>query len=199
MNETSTSPDDILSYWFETLVPHDWWSKSVELDSEIRMRFSATLTAAKRCELFEWRATAHGRLAEILVLDQFSRHIHRDTAEAFAADPLALALAQEAVRAGADQKLELPQHAFMYLPYMHSESRVIHKLSTHLFDQPGLEENLKFAHNHKAIIDQFGRFPHRNQALSRETTAEEAIYLAQPDTNFWSSSDANDQHTPNTR
>lgn len=184
MNKTTTSPDAVLRYWFETLTPSDWWSKNAEVDSEIRIRFGATLAAAKRCELFEWRTSAHGRLAEILVLDQFSRHIHRDTAEAFAADPLALALAQEAVHAGLDQTLEPPQRAFMYLPYMHSESRVIQNISIRLFDQSGLEKNLKFAHAHKAIIDQFGRYPHRNPILARETTAEEAVFLARRPTGF---------------
>ena len=184
MHKETTSPDDVLRYWFETLTPSDWWGKDAELDSQIRIRFSALLTAAKRCELFEWRTTAQGRLAEILVLDQFSRHIHRDTAEAFAADPLALALAQEAVRVGMDQTLEPSQRAFIYLPYMHSESRAMQNISIRLFDQPGLAENLKFAHAHKDIIDLFGRYPHRNQILGRETTAEEAVFLAQTNTSF---------------
>ena len=184
MTSTPTSPADVLRYWFDTLEPRDWWRKDESIDRHISERFGATLKAATRGELYGWRDTPHRRLAEIIVLDQFSRHIHRDTAAAFAADGIALVLAQEAVRAGADAALKGAERAFLYMPYMHSESREMQSISVRLFDQPGLEDNLRFAHAHKAIVDLFGRYPHRNRILGRDTTAEEAVFLAQPGSSF---------------
>jgi len=125
-----------------------------------------------------------GRLAEIILIDQFSRNIFRDTPEAFSADAVALVLAQEAIAAGADQQLETKERAFLYMPYMHSESRAIHEQAAQLFDQPGLEYNLEFEHKHKVIIDRFGRYPHRNAILGRTSTAEELDFLEGPDSSF---------------
>lgn len=124
------------------------------------------------------------RLAEILVLDQFSRNIYREDPRAFACDPLALALAQEAVALGADQDLEMVQRTFMCLPYMHSESALIHTLAVSLFSQPGLEDNLAFELRHKAIIDRFGRYPHRNAILGCTSTPEEIAFLKTPGPSF---------------
>jgi len=178
------SPDAVLHFWFEELGPQDWWRKDAELDQRIQDRFGATLATAARCELFHWRDSARGRLAEVIVLDQFSRNIHRDTAAAFANDPLALALAQEAVARGCDQELTESQRAFLYLPYMHSESALIHDEALRLFAAPGLEHNLDFERRHKAIIDRFGRYPHRNALLGRPSTAEEIAFLQEPGSSF---------------
>jgi uncharacterized protein (DUF924 family) len=177
-------PGTVLRFWFEELTPQDWWRKDAALDARIRELFGTTLVAAARCELFRWRASAGGRLAEVMVLDQFSRNIHRDTAAAFANDALALALAQEAVARGCDQELAVPRRAFLYLPYMHSESALIHDEAMRLFAAPGLEHNLDFERRHKAIIDRFGRYPHRNAVLGRESTAEELDFLRQPGSSF---------------
>ncbi len=181
MKEDSSS---ILDFWFRELQPADWWSKNEEVDHTISRRFSATLEAAARAELFEWRESAHGRLAEIIVLDQFSRQIHRDTPLAFACDGMALLLAQEAVRAGADKGLAADERAFMYMPYMHSESRLIQRIAVELFDQPGLEHNHAFAIAHRDIIERFGRYPHRNRTLGRSSTPEELEFLKQPGSSF---------------
>ena len=142
------------------------------------------LARAVQCELFDWRATPGGRLAEILVLDQFSRNIHRDREGAFAGDGIALALAQEAVSIGADQALPVDRRTFLYLPYMHSESAAIHEVAVSLFATPGLEQNYQFELMHKAIIDRFGRYPHRNAALGRESTPEELAFLQTPGSSF---------------
>ena len=176
--------DAILHYWFHELQPRDWWSKNERIDNAIARRFGATLQAGRRGELQDWRDSALGRLAEIIVLDQFSRQIHRDTAEAFAADGMALVLAQEAVRCGADLDLTGAERAFLYMPFMHSESPAMQTISVRLFHQPGLEDNLKFARAHKLIIDRFGRYPHRNRALGRTSTAEEEAFLQQPGSGF---------------
>ena len=177
-------PRTVLRFWFEELTPQDWWRKDPALDARIHELFGATLAAAARCELFRWRASASGRLAEVIVLDQFSRNIHRDGAAAFANDALALALAQEAVAQGCDLELEVSRRAFLYLPYMHSESVLIHDEALRLFATPGLEHNLDFERRHKAIIDRFGRYPHRNAVLGRESTAEELEFLREPGSSF---------------
>ena len=179
-----TTPADILDFWFSEIQPAQWWNKSDDFDRLIATRFGAVLEAAARCELYAWRATPAGRLAEVIVLDQFSRNINRGEAQAFANDALALGLAQEAVAAGADRLLAPAERAFLYMPYMHSESAAIHTLAVALFSQPGLEHNLDFELRHKAIIDRFGRYPHRNDALGRTSTAEELTFLEQPGSRF---------------
>lgn len=154
------------------------------MDLLIQERFTDLLAQAKRAELFDWRSNAIGRLAEIILLDQFSRNIFRGQAEAFRADLLALVLAQEAVRNGCDKELAPHMRAFCYLPYMHSESSVIHQQALILFNQPGLEDNLEFEIKHKTIIDRFDRYPHRNQVLGRLSTVEELDFLKQPGSSF---------------
>jgi uncharacterized protein (DUF924 family) len=178
------SSDDVLQFWFRELTSADWWRKDPVLDRRIADRFGPTLAAASRCELYAWRDSARGRLAEVIVLDQFSRNIHRDTAAAFANDPLALALAQEAVARGCDLELSPTERAFLYLPWMHSESPLIHAEALRLYSAPGLEQNLDFERRHKAIIDRFGRYPHRNAILGRASTPEELEFLAQPGSSF---------------
>ena len=119
----------MLRFWFEDTRPEQWWLADPAFDRLIAGRYADIHAQAIRCELHAWRKNAQGRLAEIIVIDQFSRNIHRGSARAFASDPLALALAQEAVAAGADHALDTQQRAFLYLPYMHSESRAIHAAS----------------------------------------------------------------------
>lgn len=178
------NPDDILTFWFDELTPQQHFIKSAALDATIGERFGQTHSAAARGELHAWRDDADGRLAEIIVLDQFSRNLFRDDARAFGCDAMALVLAQEAVRHGADQRLPSARRAFLYMPYMHSESPRIHALAVQLFAQPGLENSLKFEHAHKAIIDRFGRYPHRNATLGRASSAEEQAFLAEPGSSF---------------
>ena len=174
----------VLRFWFVELEPRDWWRKDPELDQRIASRFGALLETAAAGALVEWRTTPRGRLAEIIVLDQFSRNIHRGSAEAFANDALALRLAEEAVAAGAALELPVEERRFVYMPYMHSESAAVHETAMRLFATPGLEKNLDFERRHKAVIDRFGRFPHRNALLGRESTAEEIEFLKQPGSSF---------------
>ena len=177
-------PQSILHFWFTELTPKQHFAKDTALDETIRTRFGATLEAAARCELFAWRATPEGRLAEVLVLDQFSRNVYRDTPRAFAQDALALALAQELVASGQDRSLPLAQRSFAYMPYMHSESALIHEQAVALFSQPGMENTLRFELQHKAIIDRFGLYPHRNAILGRSSTAKELAFLSGPGSSF---------------
>ena len=175
---------DILHFWFDELTEKQHFVRDAALDEMIRTRFGATLEAAAQCELFAWRTTPTGRLAEIIVLDQFSRNVYRDTPRAFAQDALALALAQELVANGQGQLLTTAQRRFAYMPYMHSESVLIHAQAVQLFAQPGLENNLDFELRHQAIITRFGRYPHRNALLGRASTAEETAFLSEPGSSF---------------
>lgn len=178
------TPEAVLAFWFDEATPQQWFARSDDFDRLIARRFGAVHAAAARCELYGWRATAGGRLAEVIVLDQFSRNIHRDDPRAFACDSLALALAQTAVAAGADGELDAARRAFLYMPYMHSESPLIHRLAVALFSQPGLEGNLAFELRHRDIIARFGRYPHRNAVLGRPSTAEELAFLQTPGSSF---------------
>lgn len=175
---------DILHFWFQELTPADQFTKNPQVDQKIRQRFLPTWEKAIRGELFQWRNEAQGRLAEIIVLDQFSRNMFRDQAQAFAGDPMALILAQEMVAGQWDQKIPVTQRAFIYMPYMHSESLVIHDEASRLFAQDGLQDNLKYEGMHRKIIERFGRYPHRNRALGRASTPEEIEFLKQPGSSF---------------
>lgn len=181
---SQTGASQVLAFWFGELTPAQWFQKSDTLDAEVERRFAQVLEAARRGELWQWRATPQGRLAEVIVLDQFSRNIHRDTPAAFAADAQALALAQEAVAQGDDAGLGTNERAFLYMPYMHSESLLVHDEALRLFDQPGLENNLHFEHRHRDILLQFGRYPHRNAILGRESSVAETNFLQQPGSSF---------------
>lgn len=175
---------EVLDFWFVASQPEQWWQKDAAFDREIERRFLTLHQQAKAGELYDWRATAEGSLAEIIVLDQFSRNIYRDQAESFACDPLALALSQFAINKGFDQALEPVQRSFLYMPFMHSESKAIHELALMLFEALGNPNNLDFERQHKAIIDRFGRYPHRNGILGRQSTAEELAFLQQPNSSF---------------
>ncbi len=176
--------DDIIAFWFEEVSPQQWWQPSEVFDQLIEARFAAVHAAAERSELAGWRQTARGRLAEIIVLDQFSRNLYRGQARAFASDALALDLARLAVAAGADRELPVAQRAFLFMPYMHSESAAIHAEAVLLFSVAGLENALAFELRHQAIIERFGRYPHRNAILGRQSTAEEIAFLETPGSSF---------------
>jgi len=184
MTATDQTPETILAFWFEEATPQQWWTRSDDFDRLIDSRFCDVHAAAARCELYEWRKTASGRLAEIIVLDQFSRNMYRDRPQAFACDALALALAQTAVAARADEELEVARRAFLYMPYMHSESPLIHSLAVSLFSAVGMANNLAFELRHKEVIDRFGRYPHRNAVLGRASTLQELEFLKAPGSSF---------------
>lgn len=177
-------PEAVLDFWFREIEPRQWWAKDPAFDAAVAQRFLPLLEQAGRGELRAWRATRRGRLAEVIVLDQFPRNVHRDTPAAFAHDPMALALAQEAVAAGALGALEPVERAFLLMPYMHSESARVHAEAARLFAAWTPADNHAFELRHKAIIDRFGRYPHRNAILGRASTPEEEAFLAQPGSRF---------------
>jgi uncharacterized protein (DUF924 family) len=174
----------IINFWFEETKPEQWWKKDKAFDALLVERFSELHSRASRCELFEWREHPEGRLAEIIVLDQFSRNMFRDTPLAFATDPMSLTLSQEAISCGADQALSSLQRSFLYMPFMHSESLQIHEVAVELYRNNGIQSNLDFELSHKKIIEKFGRYPHRNDILGRQSSAEEIEFLSQPGSSF---------------
>ncbi|MDX1676709.1 DUF924 family protein [Arsukibacterium sp.] len=177
-------PQHVLDFWFNEISPSQWWEKDWQFDRIIANRFGDQLQQAARGELYHWRTDARGRLAEIIVLDQFSRNIFRDTPAAFSQDAMALVLAQEAVAADALQHLTADERSFLLLPYMHSESVTIHQLAETLYKEHAPDTNYQFELKHKAIIDRFGRYPHRNAILGRSSTMEELEFLKQPGSGF---------------
>ncbi len=166
--------EHVLDFWFKQLDPLDWFRKSDELDRKITDQFEDTHRQITAGETANWRDVPDGRLAEIIVLDQFSRNMFRGTPAAFASDPLALALAQEAVRVGDDKRIENSRCGFLYMPYMHSESPKVHEQAVILFEGTS---NLSYELKHKEIIDRFGRYPHRNAILGRTSSTEELEWL----------------------
>jgi uncharacterized protein (DUF924 family) len=176
--------DEVLSFWFDEIDSSRWWKKDPEFDQLIVDRFSVLHEQASRGELFEWRQSPEGRLAEVIVLDQFSRNMFRDTARSFAYDPLALVLSQEAIAQGADDDLSTAQRPFLYMPLMHSESLIVHDVALDLFARKCSEGNLNFEVRHRDIIERFGRYPHRNEILGRASTAEEIEFLKGPGSGF---------------
>lgn len=173
-----------MKFWFEEIDPSLWWSKNETFDQRIRDEFADLHAQAIRCELFAWRKTAEGRLAEIIVIDQFSRNLFRDSPLSYAYDSLALALSQEAISTESDQALSPIQRSFLFMPFMHSESLLIHEIALTLYRTIGIQSSLDFQMKHHAIIKQFGRYPHRNSILGRASTRAESEYLKQPGSGF---------------
>lgn len=180
----SLTPEYIIDFWFNAIDSKLWFKKDNEFDLMLTAQFSQLQASAAKAELYEWRTSAENRLAEIIVLDQFSRNIHRDTPLAFACDPLALALAQEAVSQNCLEDLDVIKQSFLLMPYMHSESEKIHDIAIELFNSTGLENTIKYEIKHREIIQQFGRYPHRNKILNRESTEQELEFLKTPGSSF---------------
>jgi uncharacterized protein (DUF924 family) len=169
---------DVLRFWFVELGEADWFATRAELDAQIRDRFLALHTRLA-ADTGIVGVAPRELLAAVLVLDQFSRNMYRGTPRAFAADASALALARTAIARGLDHALEKRERGFLYLPFEHSESRDDQRLALELISGLGDEEWTRHATEHKAVIDRFGRFPHRNAILGRASSAEELATLAQ--------------------
>jgi uncharacterized protein (DUF924 family) len=187
----NAAPTDVLEFWFGAM-PHRsrdaWFRKDPGFDAEIRTRFGGAVAAAQDGAFTDWSATAHGALARVILLDQFTRNIFRDTPRAFAGDALALATAAEAVDAQLDRTLDRYERQFLYLPFEHSESATVQARSVELFGalsrDAGDDSLLLWAQRHADIVRRFGRFPHRNDVLGRASTAEETAFLKGPGSRF---------------
>jgi len=191
--------ETILEFWFGSVLPDGsapkeksarWWRKDPQFDALVRSEFSDDIARAARGELDSWKATARGRLALLVLLDQFSRNAYRDTPAAFANDKSALAIAQEGIDVGQDRELRGDERGFFYMPLMHSEEATAQERAVEAFRRANeelggyFEKSLEYAIRHRDIILRFGRFPHRNAILGRESTAEELEFLKQPGSGF---------------
>lgn len=174
----------VLDFWFADASQPFWFTKNDDFDEQIRQQFAPLWARAIAGELAEWRDTTRGRLAEIIVLDQFSRNLNRHSPLAFAYDSMALILAQEIVKQADFADLKPTERQFALLPFMHSESAVIHAQAVELFAKFTSENVQHFEHKHKVIIDRFGRYPHRNAVLGRASSDEEWAFLQEPDSAF---------------
>ncbi|MEO6031640.1 MAG: DUF924 family protein [Burkholderiaceae bacterium] len=199
MNDISDTPlpaQEVLAFWFGApdSAEHGharkfWFEKNDATDREIHQRFGALIERALRGELAAWAAHAPSALAQIVLLDQFTRNCFRDTPRAFAGDARALAAASAMVGARQDEALLPVQRAFVYLPFEHAEGLAMQDEAVRLFtrlvaEAPELQGMLDYAHSHRAVIARFGRFPHRNAALGRHSTVEEEEFLLQPGSSF---------------
>ncbi len=200
MNETI---DSVLTFWFgsgQTVqdINNDkkkvWWNKNEEIDREISDRFRALVNAVADSELDHWRESAKGLLASIICTDQFPRNIYRGSSKSFSFDSVGLELAQQIVATGADLELTTIQRVFAYLPFEHSEDLAMQTRAMDLFQQllqdAAIEDQeiftgfLGYARRHYEVIERFGRFPHRNEILDRESTDLEKVFLTQPGSSF---------------
>lgn len=170
------SPADVVAFW-RSAGPKKWFTKSQAFDAEIAERFLATHEAAAAGKLSAWEEHAESALALVIVLDQFPRNMFRNSARAFATDPLARAVADRALARGFDQKFKLPERGFFYLPFTHSENLADQERCVALSRATGNADTLKWAEIHADIIRKFSRFPHRNAVLGRNTSAEEQAFL----------------------
>lgn len=163
-----------------------WFGASAEVDATCRKRFGNALQQAREKKLHAWTQSDRGLVALVLLLDQFSRNIHRGTAQAFAGDALALSLAQDAIAAERHLRLPAIHRVFLYLPLEHCENLAVQEQSVALFEElaqhtghPQFDDFCRYAAAHRDVIARFGRFPHRNTVLERESSAEERAHLAQ--------------------
>ena len=181
MNEEA---GEVLAFWFRELGPQQRFAKDAAVDAAIRDRFGALHRRLSREVPVTWRADPSGLLSAVIVLDQFSRNLHRGSAEAFANDAAALSLARSGLARGDDAVLQRDERHFLYMPIMHSESLADQEECVELMQNLGFKDALDAAIRHRDIVARFGRFPHRNAALGRETTPEEAEFLKQPGSSF---------------
>ena len=186
--------DDVLGFWFETCKPEQWFKRDDALDETLRRRFLDFHSAVAALPLEDCVADARTALAATIVLDQFSRNMFRDTAEAFAADPRALDVARAGIELGVARLLGVDERSFMYLPLMHSEEIEVQETCVKLFEafvkelsgelRGRMQRSLDYAIRHRDVIARFNRFPHRNAALGRVSTEAELVFLSQPGSRF---------------
>ena len=173
----SITPESILEYWYSDRIKKHWFSSTEELDKEIKEKYESVWKNAIRGELNDWKESAQGCLALAIILDQFPLNMFRGEVESFSTEAMAIKVSKLAFEKDFDQQIEKDKLAFLYMPLMHSENLDDQNLSVSLFEKAGLEENAKFAKHHRDIVQKFGRFPHRNDILQRESSQDEIDYL----------------------
>jgi uncharacterized protein (DUF924 family) len=188
------SPEDVLVFWFDEAHKELWFDKHPLFDDAIRRRFGDAVEPAGGGAFDDWARTERGALALLILLDQVPRNLHRGSARAFAHDPKARTIARAAIAAGLDRGATLDERVFFYLPFEHSEDLADQELSVALFrawaaEHPAArkadaDDQLQYVLRHHEIISRFGRFPHRNRALDRASSADELAFLTEPDSSF---------------
>jgi uncharacterized protein (DUF924 family) len=168
---------DIIEFWFDELGPDDWFTVNARIDQKVAEEFSEVHKLACQSRLSEWRRKPHGRLAEIIVLDEFSRFLYRNSAKAFSQDFLALKLAKRFMALKMDRYLSLEEKTFLYLPFIHSEDLHTHEQILERLQEPGLEFSYEYERRHVEVLEHFGRYPQRNSLLGRVSTDQEIEYL----------------------
>jgi uncharacterized protein (DUF924 family) len=173
-----TSPDEIIDFWYDDDVSRQWFRATPELDEYMRANYESVWRQASNGELDSWQSTAKGCLALVIILDQFPLNMYRGKAESFSTEAKAISVSKRAIERGYDRQLPSERLAFLYMPLMHSENIDDQNLSVSKFEAAGLINNARFARHHRAIVERFGRFPHRNEILGRISTQEELDWLA---------------------
>lgn len=171
-------PIEIISYWFSERIQKHWFSSTPELDKEIKTKYERTWVSAAAGELDEWKISPEGCLALIIILDQLPLNMFRGEAKSFETERQAVEVALTAINSGFDKKLSSDKLPFLFMPFMHSEKLEEQDLSVKLYRENNFENNLRFALHHREIVKRFGRFPHRNRIIGRESTKAEKEYLA---------------------
>lgn len=175
---TNLNFQDLLDFWFAPEHKALWFNSTPEFDEALRQRFEATYDAAVEGQLQDWQQSAKGALALVILFDQIPLNIFRGKAKSFSTEALARDVAHNALKQKFHETMKPEQKAFLFMPFMHSESMEDQNLSVELFTDAGLNENARYARHHRDIVQRFGRFPHRNTILGRESTPEEISYLS---------------------
>ena len=176
--------EDIINFWFEEISPEQWFKKDKKFDAMLLERAGTTVIKALNGQLDRWSKTSTGSVSLVILLDQFTRNIFRDTPKAFSGDEMALVLSQKSINSKWFSELSMMYKQFLLMPMMHSEDISIQEKSLPLFKQHTNKRTYEFAVKHRDIIAKFGRFPHRNQIINRPSTEEELIFLNQSGSSF---------------
>ncbi len=171
------TPEDILDYWYADEMKQAWFQSTSEIDAQIRDKYESLWEQAASANLNHWAESAEGALALVIILDQFPLNMFRNEPRSYQTESLAIQITHQAVAQELDCQLAQNRLAFLYMPLMHSENIVDQELSVQLFEQTKLDANIRFARHHRDIIKKFGRFPHRNCILNRQSSPEELEYL----------------------
>lgn len=175
MNENSITPSDVLDYWFSEKSKQFWFASTPQIDNEIKVRFESVWEKAAEGEYSQWRETADGSVALIVILDQLPLNMFRSDPKGFQTENMAVEVALNAINNGFDEELNDEKLLFLFMPLMHSENIDHQNLQVYLFDKYNF--NLEFSKHHRDLVKKFGRFPHRNEILGRMSTMEELDYL----------------------
>ncbi len=170
-------PQELLAFWFSEPMNQHWFRSTPEIDSQLRQRYESLWQQGQARQLERWKQAAESCLALVILLDQLPLNMFRGEARSFSTESMAIEATLHGLEQGFDQVLSGPQQAFFYMPLMHSEDLVHQDLSVACFEKAGLEDNLRFARHHRDLVLRFGRFPHRNSILGRDSTPEELEYL----------------------